>query len=238
MNEINEFNPTELAKRLKEQAVELVPEDLTEEQKEGLVEALYNYTQIAGNALIEREEDCFDADVCEIISQIIAEWTFHKYVDLCRAGVPAEYFDAILQKINYEIFELATDSAISGVSQDEMLKQIEYLVKNTYKRSLAKLRKKNLISSDSNDKGFFLSNIDKMATEIKEKEEDENLKRKLTFFKVLCQFEFFVFLYSLALGFYAYVFKLGDFTISKSCCVLAIVALISLVEKIANKKYY
>lgn len=64
-----------------------------------------------------------------MITQIIAEWSFHKSVDLIRSGIPQQYWDPIMQKIAYTIFEIAKNAFHQGLPQDQCLQLIEHHVK-------------------------------------------------------------------------------------------------------------
>ena len=131
-----DFSPKEFAQNLADQAKDLVPEDLSSKHKENLVETLHTNTLLTAEALIKRNHDCYrDDETCEVISQIIAEWTFHKYVDLCRAGIPDEFFQSILQKIGYEIYEYVTEATEKGVDTSIILSNTESLVQKTYKKA-------------------------------------------------------------------------------------------------------
>jgi len=227
------FNPKEFADDLANQAVELLPDDLSETQNNDLVDKLREYTFMAGQALMAREEKCFDADACALISQIIAEWVFHKYIDLCRAQIPEEHIDPILQKICYEIYELATKLTIKNVETSEMLSKIEDRVKKIYRRSLFKLRKMNFITSVVAEKGVFLSNIDKMALEAQQENERKENENKI---RSVFRFEVFIFFFSIFFAIYAYKFYPTDPIFLKSYCTFAFIALCAFVDNMTSKR--
>ena len=233
-----DFSPKEFAQNLADQAKDLVPDDLSSEHKENLIETLYTNTLLTAEALIEREHCCYnDNETCELISQIIAEWTFHKYVDLCRAGIPDEFFQSILQKIGYEIYEYVTEATEKGVDTSIILSNTESLVQKTYKKALLELKKSKKISSKIAERGLFISNIDKMCTEKLEQEAiEEREKKKRAFWGFIEEFEFFVTLYSLLMGVYTFVFYGYDVLIFKAFCILFVVSIISLAEKLINGK--
>lgn len=230
------FNAKEFSKDLARQAEELVPSDLTEDEKRGLVEKVEEFTFIAGEALANRQEKCFDDENCEIISQIIAEWTFHKYVDLCRAEIPEKYFNSILQKIAFVIFEYACEYVKHNVRQQKMLSSIENAVRKTYKECLLEIKKKDGNLSVKAQRSLFLSNIDKMALEVQqENERKENENKIRSIFGMFVRFEVFIFFFSLFFAVYSYKFYPTDPLFLKSYCTFAFIALCTFVENIVNK---
>ena len=88
---IQGFNYQEFAQNLTQQAVELVPKDFSDPEKQYVVNTLLNFSALAGEALYNDTESNFTADQAMMITQIIAEWAFHKSVDLIRSKLPQEY---------------------------------------------------------------------------------------------------------------------------------------------------
>ena len=54
---------------------------------------------------LEFENQCF-------YIQVIAEWSFHKSIDLVHSGILPQYWDSIMQKIAFTIFEVAKQAVI------------------------------------------------------------------------------------------------------------------------------
>lgn len=102
---IQGFDYKEFAKNLASQATELVPKDFDANQRAYITSTLLNFATLAGEALYNDEESNFNADQAVMITQIIAEWSFHKSVDLVRSGIPQQYWDPIMQKIAFTILK-------------------------------------------------------------------------------------------------------------------------------------
>ena len=142
-----------------------------------------NFTLLAGEALYNDNSMNLTADQAVFISQLIAEWSFHKSIDLIRSGVMPEYWDGVMQKIAFTIFEVAKQTISKGISQDEILKVVEHHVKKAYMDALTELKEKNLISPADFDAALGQSNIDKMAQEnelVLTKEGMEALEKELS----------------------------------------------------------
>ena len=167
---IQGFNYQEFAQNLTQQAVELVPKDFSDPEKQYVVNTLLNFSALAGEALYNDTESNFTADQAMMITQIIAEWAFHKSVDLIRSKLPQEYWDPIMQKIAFTIFEIAKQTFKQGLPQDQILQLIEHHVKKTYLDAIAELKDKGLIDIGLMEQASKQSNIDAMMQQMSEEQ--------------------------------------------------------------------
>ncbi len=170
---IQGFNYQEFAQNLTQQAVELVPKDFTDPEKQYVVNTLMNFSALAGEALYNDTESNFNADQAMMITQIIAEWAFHKSVDLIRSKLPQEFWDPIMQKIAFTIFEIAKQTFRQGLPQEQILQLIEHHVKKTYLDAIAELKDKNLIDQGLMEQAAKQSNIDSMMQQMSEEQAAE-----------------------------------------------------------------
>lgn len=168
---IQGFDFEAFAKNLTSQAQEIVPQDFDQTQKQYVVNTLFNFSRLAGEALYNDKESNFNADQAAMITQIIAEWSYHKSVDLIRSGIPQQFWDPIMQKIAFTIFEIAKQTFKQNLPQDQILQLIEHHVKKTYEESIKELKTKNLINDALMDKAMHQSNIDNMMQEMQENQE-------------------------------------------------------------------
>lgn len=159
---IEGFDYKGFAQNLAQQALELIPKDFNDNQKNYVANTLLNFATVAGQALYDDESLGFNLDQAVLITQIIAEWSFHKSVDLVRSGIPQQYWDPIMQKIAYTIFEIAKNAFHQNLPQDQCLQLIEHHVKKTYLDCIAELKDKNLIDEGLMEKAASQSNIDTM----------------------------------------------------------------------------
>ena len=170
---IQGFDYKAFAQNLTDQAKEIVPAEFTPEQKQYVVNTLMNFSSIAGEALYNDTELNFNADQAAMITQIIAEWSFHKSVDLIRSGIPMQYWDVIMQKIAFTIFEIAKQTFKQGLPQDQILSIIEHHVKKAYLDSIQELKQKNLIDDALSEKASKQSNIDSMMQQMQEEQQPQ-----------------------------------------------------------------
>ncbi|MFI3299885.1 MAG: hypothetical protein R3Y28_00545 [Candidatus Gastranaerophilales bacterium] len=162
---IKGFEYKEFAKNLSEQAYGLIPPDFDENKRNYVANTLLNFATVAGQALNDDKENKFNSDQAMMITQIIAEWSFHKSVDLIRSGIPQMYWDNVMQKIAFTIFEIAKKAFAQAMPQDQILELIEHHVKKVYVEAIEELKSKNLINDDLLEQATNQSNIDAMIQE-------------------------------------------------------------------------
>lgn len=177
---IEGFQYKEFAEEMAKQARELVPPEFSEQQKDYIVKTIENFTRMAGEALYNDTSIKFNADQAVLISQIIAEWSFHKSIDLIHSRILPEYWDGIMQKIAFTIFEVAKQALLRNIPQDQMLQAIEHHVNKAYVAGLEALEKKNVISHEAKEFAAKQSNIDDMAKKVQEAEAAEQAAQENT----------------------------------------------------------
>lgn len=183
---IEGFDYKGFAQSMAEQAKELVPKDLQPDEQEYIVNTLGNFTMLAGEAIYNDESLQITAEQAIFITQIIAEWSFHKTIDLIHSGINKDYWDSIMQKIAFTIFEVAKQGVIRNIAQEQLLQAVEHHVIKVYKKCIEDLEKKGVIDENIKEQAESQSNIDAMAKQaaeeqIKQKEaplEEADNKRK------------------------------------------------------------
>ena len=174
------FDYKSFAKDLTKQAEDFIPEDIALKHKKEFLDKIYNYTYIAGEAF-SNDETIENSDTAKVLTQIISEWTFHKYVDLLRSEIPKIYHESILQKLAYVAFEMAKESALGNLSQDEMLELVEVQLKKAYEKSCRHLLEQGQISQSAFDMAIKLSNINSMTNVNSNSVSNEKISLKSTF---------------------------------------------------------
>lgn len=168
---IEGFDYKEFASSMANQAKDLVPADLKDFEKEYIVKTLGNFTLLAGEALANDESLNLTAEQAVFITQIIAEWSYHKSIDLVHSGILPQYWDSIMQKIAFTIFEVAKQAVIRKIPNDQLLQVVEHHVVKVYKQSIEELQQKGIIDEDIKNKAENQSNIDEMAAQAQAEQE-------------------------------------------------------------------
>lgn len=167
---IEGFDYKGFAANMAEQAKELVPPDLKDQEKEYIVKTLGNFTLLAGEALFNDDSLNLTPEQAVFITQIIAEWSFHKSIDLVHSGILPQYWDSIMQKIAFTIFEVAKQAVIRKIPQDQLLQAVEHHVIKVYKSSIEELEQKGIIDENTKNRAESQSNIDAMAKQAQEEQ--------------------------------------------------------------------
>lgn len=165
-----DFDYENFAQNLAAQAQGLVPPDFDENQKQYVINTLGNFALLSGKALAEDPNLNFNADQSVTITQIIAEWSFHKSVDVIRSGIPQQYWDAVMQKIAYTIFEIAKQTFSQGLPHEKILELVEHHVKKSYLDAITELKNKGAIDEGLMEYAASQSNMDKMAQEMQQQQ--------------------------------------------------------------------
>ena len=116
------FDYKGFAKNLTKQAENVLPEDIATEHKKEFLDRIYNFTFIAGEAF-SNDETIENSDTAKALTQVISEWTFHKYVDLLRSDIPRLFHESILQKI---VQERAFENDYRAVTEKILLEKVSY----------------------------------------------------------------------------------------------------------------
>ena len=98
----------------------------------------------------------------------MAEWSFHKEIDLFRSGIPAKYWKIVMQKIWFTMWEVMYACVKNDAPNEVILSLVERFVNRTYRDSVEELKESNLIDEETEEKAKEQSNIEKMANEIRE----------------------------------------------------------------------
>lgn len=155
------FDYKGFAKDLTKQARNSMPDDIASGHKKEFLDRIYDFTYIAGEAF-SKDNSIDNSETKKMLTQIISEWTFHKYIDLLRSDIPAMYHESILQKLGYVAYEMGREAALGNLSQDEMLNLVELQLKKSFEKACSNLVKNGQISQDVYESAMKQSNIDSM----------------------------------------------------------------------------
>ena len=173
------FDYIEDVRDLAMQAEALVPTDIGPADKQYVVQTIYNFCSVACEAIVKEEN--ITPETAKLVTQFIGEWTFHKSLDLIRAGIDQQLRDVVLQKIAFVVFEIAKQAISKNMPQDQLVQVVEHHVKKAYLEALTELKDRGNISPDDFDAAMSQSNIDQMASSDEEQtmeEQDAQLEQE------------------------------------------------------------
>ena len=164
-----------------------LPEDVNELQKEYLINNIRRSTTLLARSM--QEDKIFQTldffRQCTLI-QIMAEWSFHKEIDLFRSGIPAKYWKIVMQKIWYTMWEVMYACVQNNATDNVILSVVERYVTRTYNDAVEDLKNSKIINKETEVNAKIQSNIENMA---KKYLKDRNKEKILYFIKM-----FFVFI--------------------------------------------
>ena len=177
---IEGFDYKQFAEDLAKQAGEILPPGLEKFQVNYVLNTIKNFSTLCGEAVYNDEKLNFNDKQAMLLTQIIAEWSFHKSIDLVRSGILPDYWDSVMQKIAFTIFEIAKRGLLQKTPQDDLLKIVEHHVKKTYEKVVLELLQRKVIDKSICDNALKQSNIDammeKMQQEQIQKQQEEAIK--------------------------------------------------------------
>ena len=160
---IDGFDYKEFAKVLSDQVAPALPPEIEQQDRQYIVNIVFNFCYMAGEALFNDPSLSLNADEASIITQFIGEWAFHKSVDIIKSGIEPQFRDGLLQKIAFTVFEIAKTATIKKLPQNDMIAVVEHHVKKAYADGLEELKSKGVLSEEQFNNALNHSNIDDMA---------------------------------------------------------------------------
>lgn len=164
-NDIKNFNSEAFASDLSSQARQVVPSDIPKNEIDFIVDIIYRFCKMAGDALVGEENSKLNANEASLIVQFIGEWIFHKSIDLIRSGIQPELREGILQKVAFTVFDIAKKAIENEIPQDQLIALVEVQVKKSFSKAISELEEKGVLTKDLADNTLSQSNIDNMAVE-------------------------------------------------------------------------
>ena len=149
-----------------EQMIPVLPSDINELQKDYLIMNIRKASvkmalSIEDNKEFDRinfENQCF-------YIQVMAEWSFHKEIDLFRSGIPVKYWKIVMQKIWYTMWEVMFACVKDEAPEGVVLSLVERFVNRTYYEAVEDLKASNIIDEITEIQAKEQSNIKVMAQE-------------------------------------------------------------------------
>lgn len=177
---------TDFIEELIDQVSPMLPEDVNELQKNYLIKNIRKSATLMASSMQDDEEFAkLDFDEQTFYIQVIAEWSFHKEIDLFRSGIPAKYWKVVMQKIWYTMWEVMYACVKNDAPHEVTLPLVERFVNRTYRDSVEELKENRIIDEEIEEKAKEQSNIDKMARELQKERKLSKGVKNIIFYSVL-----------------------------------------------------
>ncbi|GBF22791.1 hypothetical protein tpqmel_0195 [Candidatus Gastranaerophilus sp. (ex Termes propinquus)] len=160
---IEGFDYKEFAKNLSEQAAQVIPPDVSKQDREFVVHIVHKFCLLSGEALANDQAITLDSVQASLVTQFIGEWSFHKSVDLARAGIEIAHREGILEKIAYTVFEVAKNAVVNRMPQEQIIPLVEHHVNARFKEAIVDLQNKGVLDEGASNSALNQSNVDDMA---------------------------------------------------------------------------
>jgi len=167
---IEGFSPQNFAKNLAAQASQVIPADIPPADKKFIIDIVYKFCVLSGDALVKDAALNLDAGQASLITQFIGEWSFHKSIDLLRAKINPQLREGILQRVAFTVFEIAKQAVVKKMPQEQIIPLVEHHVNTCFKQAIEDLKAKGAIDEKMSNNALHQSNIDAMAKTEAEKE--------------------------------------------------------------------
>ena len=164
----------------------MFPDDINKLQQDYLISNIRRSSTLLAKSM--QEDDTFktlDFERQCIFIQIMAEWSFHKEIDLFRSGIPAKYWKTVMQKIWYTIWEVMYACIQNNAPDNVVLSIIERYVNRTYKDAVEELKNSNAIDQDIEEKAIVQSNIEVMANRYLHERQKKQINRYIRLFFIM-----------------------------------------------------
>jgi len=154
--------------KLISQVSPLLPEDVNELQRNYLETNMKKSATLLATSMQTTEEfKNLDFEAQCFYIQVMAEWSFHKEIDLFRSGIPAKYWKIVMKKIWYAMWEVMYACVKNEATEAVVLSLVERFVKRTYQEAVDELKQSELINEEVEEKAKEQSNITVMAHQMK-----------------------------------------------------------------------
>ena len=163
-------------KNLLEQPNSAVPNTVTKEDKQFIIGIIQNFCVMCGEALFNDPNLKFSAVEAANIVQIVAEWTFHKSIDMITSKIPVPNRAPILQVIALNVFNIAKLASIKKLPQDKLITLVEEKVKQVFEEEIQKLAKKGTINPEQANAALKASNLENFVENVEENRLDNAQK--------------------------------------------------------------
>lgn len=133
----------DLSEKIIKYAQSLIPENLSVENKEYLIKKMNNFSYIAGEVFWNDDFSNFSEKQKDFIVQIVSGESFKVLIELVNSNISQKYWDVIIQKITFLLFEKTKVLIFDNVEFEQISQQI-----NLYTKELFFQFKKDLNASN------------------------------------------------------------------------------------------
>lgn len=164
------FSAQDFAHSIATQAMEVPIADFTEEQKQFVINKLYNISIFAGQTLVadsqKDEEYHFNSAQITLIVQYTAEWVYHKTIDSIRANIAADNLEEVVNKIAFASFQAAKAAIQQDFAPQNITDYVEDKVTQAYEAIIKEKALQGVIPQEKVSEILGESNLSKVVAQV------------------------------------------------------------------------
>lgn len=123
-------------KELKEKIIletkNLIPEDISEEKKNQLIERMETFSYVIGEVFWNDDFLNYSNEQKSKIVQLVSITSFKQFIRLIQSQIPQKYWDVIMQKIAFAMFEKSKEIILNNMDLECSLTEINPYIDNIY----------------------------------------------------------------------------------------------------------
>ncbi len=152
------FDYKKIALEFRKEAEKNLPVDIEENHRDVFLNTIYKFTLITGEAIAKDKNVKSPMDAM-VMTQMLSEWTFHKYIDLLRSDIPERYHEGVLQKVGFTIYEIAMQALIQKLPYDDICALVEHHVNKSFDKACEGLANNGVITREACETALAQCNI-------------------------------------------------------------------------------
>ena len=122
----------ELKEKIILETKNLIPEDISEEKKNQLIERMETFSYVIGEVFWNDDFLNYSNEQKSKIVQLVSITSFKQFIRLIQSQIPQKYWDVIMQKIAFAMFEKSKEIILNNMDLECSLTEIDPYIDNIY----------------------------------------------------------------------------------------------------------
>ena len=122
----------ELKEKIILETKNLIPEDISEEKKNQLIERMETFSYVIGEVFWNDDFLNYSNEQKSKIVQLVSITSFKQFIRLIQSQIPQKYWDVIMQKIAFAMFEKSKEIILNNMDLECSLTEINPYIDNIY----------------------------------------------------------------------------------------------------------
>lgn len=128
------------ANNIAQMAYQAIPPNIDDNYKQFLAQTIHNFASRAGQALVQEDNTLLTAEKIEKIIHYIAEWSYHKGLELIHSQIPPDHWSQILQAVAAGAYESGRRAMMTNLDDATISTAIQSDVEAHFHQAINKLK--------------------------------------------------------------------------------------------------